>query len=421
MPILRTFLALAVWLMLAVSPATLWAQGEAAVTQGSDVGEIGGPAADTGGRQTLDDILRRQRGETVDDSARRGDTGAAANAAGIASQLGTLGGASDAEVYRAIRFGTADVKVSARNAGAGVLIQDGGMRWLEWRRGPLAEWGGWLLLDTLALLALFLLLRGRMQISGEWAGVMIPRFTVVERFSHWLLAGSFLLLAITGLITMFGRPYLISLLGKPAYATLATGTKWTHDNVSWAFMLGLIMVTVLWLFQNLPNRHDVIWLLKGGGVFSKDSHVSAGKFNAGQKIIFWVVVILGVSISLSGLSLLFPYDMPLFAPSFGILNDWGVPGWFGMAPFPDQMAPQEEMQYAQLWHAAVGFVFMAVILAHIYLGTVGMEGSFDAMGRGEVDAQWAKEHHDLWYEEVTGRDAHAPTAGKPDAARTPAE
>lgn len=361
------------------------------------------PAPDraaTGGAQTLDDILRRQRGEKVDDAFRRQATGDPGSAAAISSQLGTLGGTSDAELWRALRYGSADITVSSGGLPASVLMQDGGMRWRMWREGPLSRYGGYLLLGTLALLALFFLLRGRIRIEGGKTGRTIQRFNGAERFGHWLLAGSFILLGITGLITLFGRKGLIPLIGRDTYATLAAVSKWIHNNVAWAFMLGLVMVLAMWILHNLPDRTDFKWLLKGGGLFTRHSHPPAKKFNAGQKLIFWSVIILGGSISVSGLSLLFPFQLPMFAATFSTLNDWGVPQALGLGALPTQLAPHEEMQYAQLWHAIVSFVLMAIIIAHIYIGSVGMEGAFDAMGSGQVDEQWAREHHSLWVDEL---------------------
>jgi formate dehydrogenase subunit gamma len=159
-------------------------------------------------------------------------------------------------------------------------------------------------------------------------------------------------------------------------------------------------VTVLWIAHNIPNRHDLKWLAVGGGLFSKGVHPPARKFNAGQKLIFWAVVVLGISISASGLSLLFPFDLPMFAGTFRIINDLGLPGLFGFDPLPATLLPHEEMQLAQIWHAIIAFLFIAIILGHIYIGSIGMEGAFEAMGSGEVDEQWAREHHGLWVEEV---------------------
>lgn len=354
--------------------------------------------------------MARQRGEPVDDSFRRAATGNPGHAADIAAQLGTLGGASHAEVFRALRYGTADVTVTSRGPAAGVLIQDGGMWWLAFRQGPLATYGAWLLGGTLALLALFYLLRGKIRIEGEKTGRTITRFSGFERFGHWLFAGSFLVLGATGLISLFGRTVLIPLFGHQGFSTLAVASKWVHNNIAWAFMAGLVIVILNWTLHNIPNRHDLIWLSKAGGLFSKGVHPPARKFNAGQKMIFWGCVVLGLSISVSGLSLLFPFELPMFAKTFTVLNDLGAPGWVGMAPLPEQLAAQEEMQFAQIWHAVVAFAFMAMIFAHIYLGSIGMEGAFDAMGSGEVDLQWAREHHGLWVQEVGTKQAAAGTA-----------
>jgi formate dehydrogenase subunit gamma len=358
----------------------------------------------TGGATTLQDILARQRGEQVDDSYRSGNTGAG-NAAGIEAQLGIRGNASDSEVFRALRYGSADVTVSSRSPAAEVLIQDGGMWWLEFRQGPLSKYGAYLLGGTLVALVLFYLLRGKIRIDGPKTGRTILRFNSFERFGHWLFAGSFLVLAVTGLITLFGRTVLIPTFGHEMFSVLAIASKWVHNNIAWAFMVGLVIIIVNWTLHNIPNRHDLKWLAVGGGLFSKGVHPPARKFNAGQKMIFWGCVVLGLSISASGLSLLFPFELPMFAATFAKINAFGLSELIGLGTLPEQLAPHEEMQFAQLWHAIAAFIFMAMIFAHIYLGSVGMEGAFDAMGTGEVEEQWAREHHGLWVEEVKAKEA----------------
>jgi len=366
-----------------------------------------------GGAQTLESILARQQGLNGSDPAAVDPAGALQNAAPVTAPLGTLGGASDPALWRALRAGSADVIASAHTPGAELLMQEGGMEWLAFRAGPLRTWGGYALLGMVALLALFYLIRGRIRIEAGRSGILIERFKFIERFGHWLIAGSFIVMGITGLISLFGRVGLIPYIGHSNYAVIAAGAKLIHDNVSWAFMLGLILVFLMWVRHNIPNRYDLVWVLKAGGLFSKHSHPHSKKFNAGQKIVFWAVILLGGSISLSGLSLLFPHDLPLFAKTFQIINDLGIPGWFGAAPLPTTLAPQEEMQLAQMWHAIVAFAFMVVILAHIYIGTLGMEGAFDAMGSGEVDLNWAREHHDLWVEEVQAKSAASPVQRAP--------
>ena len=257
----------------------------------------------------------------------------------------------------------------------------------------------YLLGGTLLALALFYLIRGRIRIDGEKTGRTVTRFKAFERFGHWLLASSFIVLALTGLISLAGRKLLIPTFGHEAFSTVATASKWVHNNISWAFILALVIIFVVWVVHNLPDRTDLNWLAKGGGLLG-GGHPPAKKFNAGQKLIFWAVIILGGSISASGLSLLFPFEFNLFGYTFSTLNSWGVPGWFGAADLPYPLQPQEEMQYAQLWHSIVSLILTAIIFAHIYLGSVGMEGAFDAMGTGDVEEQWAREHHSIWADDV---------------------
>ncbi|MGI9570147.1 MAG: formate dehydrogenase subunit gamma, partial [Desulfobulbia bacterium] len=180
------------------------------------------------------------------------------------------------------------------------------------------------------------------------------------------------------------------------FATMTFYGKWIHDHVAFAFMLSLVLILVVWIRHNFPNRHDFIWLLKGGGLFMKGSHPPARKFNAGQKILFWLVILGGASLSLSGIALLFPFQTSLFAKTFEFLNIFGL-------NLPTDLTPVAEMQLATLWHSVVALVLICVVVAHIYIGTLGMEGAFDAMGSGEVDQNWAKEHHSVWCAEELDR------------------
>lgn len=369
----------------------------------------------TGGAQTLEDILARQRGEEVDDSFRRNLTGDPEAAAPITGQLGTLGGASDPDLWRALRFDSANITVSDRGPASGVIMQDAGIRWLEFRTGPLRDYGTYAVAAMLGILVLFFLLRGRIRIDGEKTGRTVTRFSGFERFGHWLFAGSFIILGITGLLSLYGRDFVMPLIGKEAFSAIALASKWLHNNLAWAFMLGLVIITVTWVVHNIPNRHDLKWLAKAGGLFTKGSHPPARKFNAGQKIIFWACIALGVSISASGLSLLFPFQLPMFEKTFVVLNATGLPQAMGLV-LPEQLGPHQEMQYAQLWHVMIAYAFIAIIIAHIYLGSIGMEGAFDAMGTGEVEEQWAREHHSLWLDEVKAAAPEAPGGKAPSPA-----
>jgi formate dehydrogenase subunit gamma len=360
------------------------------------------PRASTGGAQTLEDILARQRGETVPKDFRRLANGRN-EVRVVPPELQSLGGTSDPEFLRQLRFSDADVNVSARGPAAHVVMQDQGIWWLNFRKGPLANYGGRLLVASIVVIAFFYVIRGRIRIDGPVTGRKILRFGSIERFGHWLLAGSFILLGITGLLMLFGRKGLIPLLGKEGYASIAQASIYIHNSIAWAFILGLIMIFFMWLVHNIPNRHDLKWMAMAGGLFSKGVHPPARKFNAGQKLIFWSVIVLGGSISISGVSLLLPFEWPLFSHTFALINATHLPDLFGFEPLPEFLLPHEEMQFAQIWHAAVAFVLMAIIIAHIYIGSVGMEGAIDAMYTGEVEEQWAREHHGLWVRELEER------------------
>lgn len=298
----------------------------------------------------------------------------------------------DVEMWARIRKDTAGGTVSIPDKKSATLVQSQGEVWRNFRNGPLLTYGSYAMGGMLALLAVFFLVRGRIKIEHGWAGKTIQRFSSIERTGHWLLATSFIILAITGLNVLYGKTVLLPVIGKDAFAVLSQAAKWAHNYVAFAFMLGLLMTFVMWVANNIPNRHDLVWLARGGGIIGK-GHPPARKFNAGQKILFWLVILTGISISMSGLALLFPFQMPLFAKTFGVLNILGL-------GLPTTLTPTQEMQYATSWHSIMALAMVVVILGHIYIGTVGMQGAFSAMGSGNVDVNWAKEHHNLWADEV---------------------
>jgi len=307
-----------------------------------------------------------------------------------------LGSTSDTEFWRALRQGDPGT-VSAPNAAGGVLIQSEGDNWRAIRNGPLSTYGVWGLLGIIALLALFFLIRGRVRIEHGRSGEYVTRFNAIDRFTHWLTAFCFVILALTGLNMLYGRYVLLPVIGAEAFALLTRAGKYAHDYLAFGFMLGLVLMFVLWIVHNFPNRHDFVWLAKGGGMFKRGVHPPAKKFNAGQKIIFWLVILGGISVSLSGIMLLFPFRLSMFGETFAWVN------WLFGTEYPTALTPLQEMQLAQVWHAIMGLFLTIVIIAHIYIGTIGMEGAFDAMGSGKVDRNWAREHHRLWVEDLEKR------------------
>jgi len=250
---------------------------------------------------------------------------------------------------------------------ASVLIQPAGRTW-DYFHEVLLHWGGAIVLvGTIALLGLAYLIIGRIKIAAGRSGRKILRFKAFERFSHWLTAVSFVLLGLTGLNITFGKILLLPVVGPDAFSDISEAAKYVHNFVSFSFIAGLVLITVIFFRDNLPERVDIEWLREGGG-FIKNKHAPAGRFNLGEKLVYWLSLAAGVAVSVSGLLLLFPFYETNIA----------------------------DMQLAQGVHAIVAILFVALILGHIYIGTLGMEGAFEAMGSGEVDLNWAKEHHDRW-------------------------
>src|SRR3984893_12024095 len=250
---------------------------------------------------------------------------------------------------------------------ASVLVQPAGRKW-DYFHEVLLHWGGAVVIVGMTvLLGLAYLIIGRVPIAAGRSGQKVLRFKAFERFSHWLTAASFVVLGLTGLNITFGKIVLLPLVGPDTFSDIAEAAKYVHNFTSFAFVLGLVLIIAIFFRDNLPEKVDVEWLKQGGG-FIKNKHASAGRFNLGEKLVYWLSLVAGVAVSLSGFLLLFPF-------------------------FGTNIA---DMQVAQVVHAVVAVLFVALILGHIYIGTLGMEGAFEAMGTGEVDLNWAKEHHDLW-------------------------
>ncbi|MFD0858715.1 formate dehydrogenase subunit gamma [Roseovarius aquimarinus] len=263
-------------------------------------------------------------------------------------------------------------RVSIPDDGAAGLIKPDNKGWAATHTGTVRTLSIAAIVAAIVVLGAFYLIRGRIRIDAGRSGIRILRFSAFERFSHWLMAGSFIVLALTGLNLVLGRMIVLPWLGEGAFSTLTTWGKISHNYVAWAFMLGLILSFLVWVAHNIPDKVDANWIKQGGGLLSSGNHPPAKKFNAGQKIIFWAVTLGGAALSFTGVMMLFP-------ALTGGEADW---------------------QLYQLIHGIVSAVLSFVIIAHIYIGSVGMEGAFDAMGSGEVDLNWAKEHHSLWVDEV---------------------
>ena len=323
----------------------------------------------------------------------------------------SLGNTSDSAIWRAVRQGIQG-EVSIPDKKAGVLVQSEGDNWRAWHNGPLTVSGIWIILGMVGLLALFFAIRGRIRVESGTSGATVERFNGIERFAHWLTASCFVVLGLTGLNMLYGKHVLLPVLGPDAFALLAMGGKYAHNYLAFGFMIGVVLMFVLWIRDNLPDRYDLYWIAEGGGLFGKGAHPPSRKFNFGQKLIFWIVVLGGLSLSLSGISLMFPFQFAMFEPTFHALNAIGF-------KLPTDLTPLQEMQLSQIWHAIVGLIMIAIILAHIYIGSLGMQGAFAAMGTGHVDENWARENHSAWVAELKGEplpDPDGPHSGTAQAA-----
>lgn len=270
---------------------------------------------------------------------------------------------------------------------SGVLVQPQGRTWREFRDSWMFYGGAIYVFALSLLIAIFLAWRGRIRTAEGESGETVRRFNAVERANHWLTATSFLLLALTGLVILYGISLIRPWLGAGSFGDLTQFSAWAHLTLAVPFVLGVIVMAVLWTRENLPERLDWNWLRQFGGFLRQDGeHPPARRFNAGQKLVFWSVLLGGLALLVTGLFLMFPFY-------------WA--GYTGM-------------QVAQALHAALGLLMVGVIIGHIYIGTVGMQGAFDAMWSGRVDRNWAKEHHQLWYDRIESGEEPAParTAGR---------
>lgn len=281
-----------------------------------------------------------------------------------------LGEESDSDFWRQMRR-SQPFNLSGKATGTPVLIQSPGEEWRSLRNGPLSYWGGMLIGISALCVVGFYFIRGRINISGGRTGKNIPRFSQPERWIHWFVASLFILLALSGLLIMFGRYILSPLIGKEAWSAIASASLQAHNLLGPLFFIALLIMLGVYMKDNIWQKGDLIWVLKGG-FFSKE-HPPSWKYNLVEKGWFWLLFFAGLAISLSGLLLDFPWVADLV----------------------------QQLQLAHLIHGGAAVILIAAALAHIYLGTIGVEGALEGMTHGTVDENWANEHHKWWGDQVT--------------------
>ncbi|MDH5424704.1 MAG: formate dehydrogenase subunit gamma [Gammaproteobacteria bacterium] len=276
-----------------------------------------------------------------------------------------------ANYWRAVRGGEegyTDINRLEKN----VLIQSAGENWRRLRNGAVATIGGYLVLISLLTILLYHLKSGGMKLDNGRSGKTITRWSIFDRIIHWTVASLFIILAITGLSMLFGRYVLIPVLGGDGFAAYASLAMAVHNYLGPLFVAVLVILILSWIKHNMINDNDIKWFKAGGGGIIGNQHVSCGRFNGGEKVWFWIVTLVGLTVGISGLIL----------------------------DFPNLEQVRSTMQNANLVHGALSIIWISIAFGHIYIGTLGSEGSLDGMLTGEVDENWAKQHHDLWYDEV---------------------
>jgi formate dehydrogenase subunit gamma len=307
---------------------------------------------------------------------------------------------NNAPVWRDVRSGDPGY-TSIKGQETNILIQPamklpgqpaltGGEAWRLFRNGIITPVGGWLLAAVVVLIGAFYAWKGPVKLHERPTGRLIERFTPVQRYAHWVMGISFVILAITGVVILLGRHVLLPVIGATLFAWLTNLSKNLHNFVGPLFVISLLFFIVLYVKDNLPKGYDFKWFGSFGGMFG-GKHVASGRFNAGEKAWFWIgVVVLSLIVSVSGL----------------ILN------------FPNFEQTRSVMIIANIVHAVSAVLVMALALGHIYMGTIGVEGAYGSMRNGYVDETWAKEHHELWYQDVKSGKVKAGTAaGTPQSAQ----
>lgn len=297
---------------------------------------------------------------------------------------------NNAPVWRDVRGGDNSYQTTqVRGIESSVLVQSAGETWRQIRNGPITLYGGWLIVAMMIIIGAFYAVKGPIKLHEKPTGRRVLRFGAWDRMVHWGAAISFVLLAITGTIILFGKHILLPIVGYTLFAWLAILAKNVHNFVGPVFAFCTILMFITFVKDNLPKAYDLQWFAKFGGLFT-GKHVPSGRFNAGEKAWFWGgVTLLGIVVSVTGF----------------ILN------------FPNFEQGRTLMQQANVIHAVAAVLFVAMSLGHIYLGTIGVEGAYESMRTGYVDEAWAKEHHDLWYQDtVAGNRSSGGGAASPAAA-----
>ncbi|MEZ5585199.1 MAG: formate dehydrogenase subunit gamma [Candidatus Competibacteraceae bacterium] len=291
-----------------------------------------------------------------------------------------------ANYWRAVREGVSGYS-AVEGQETNVLIQNGGENWRSLRQGPIAVYSAWLMAFVIFIAGLFHIIKGQQKLDNGRSGLVVERWTLFERVMHWYVAILFIILSLTGLSLLYGREVLIPLMGKSGFAAYAGYAKITHNYLGPFFVVGMLLMIVVWIKDNFPIKADFEWAKTAGGMWG-NKHPPAGKTNAGEKLMFWQFVFTGLALIVTGL----------------ILN------------FPNFGQTREIMQWAHVIHVVAAVIAIVTTLGHMYMALFGVEGALEGMVNGKVDAAWAKQHHDLWYDELRAKGVKPEPAAPKEAA-----
>lgn len=252
-------------------------------------------------------------------------------------------------------------------------ISTAGEAWRQFRNGPVTFIGGWGLVAVIAIILAFYAWKGPVKLTERPTGRLMRRFSAFEMTVHWSAAISFCILALSGVIMLLGKHFLLPVIGYTLFAWLTQLGKNLHNFIAPLFLVSAAIMVVMWLRDNLPRAYDWRWFRKAWAFFARNEHIPSGRFNAGEKAWFWGgVLLLSIAVGWSGLVLLFPnFDQT-----------------------------RAMMQDAWIWHVSAALIYIVLGLGHIYMGTIGVQGAYGNMRHGYTDETWAKEHHLYWYEDV---------------------
>jgi formate dehydrogenase subunit gamma len=261
-----------------------------------------------------------------------------------------------------------------------------GEAWRQVRNNWLIPYGGSLLVIVMLALAIVYFTKGPMKTTIPATGRKIERFTPFERAAHWANAIAFVALGVSGVVMAYGKFFMLPIMGGTLFGWLTYALKNIHNFAGPLFAVSLVVVFFTFLKDNWPEKGDLQWILKGGGMLGGGHAPPTNRFNPGSKAIFWGGV----------------FFLGIFIIGSGFVMDMIVPG---------MVYERGTMQIAHMVHAVAGVLMLAMFLAHAYLGSVGMDGAYEGMRHGYVDEAWAKEHHEYWYDDVK--------SGKIPAQRSP--